>query len=230
MKGRLIGLGIMKASFIGWALCGVGCGSSAPPTLMNTTPDAPARESDGAAAPEDAAASCVPDQYPDGPYRASVGSVIANLDFVGRVSLDPMAGPASSFPWKPLTLDDVRRTCKPWALVFVPAYWCGPCRANAKMLAEQTQSINDAGGVVIEILVDGSPAGTPPTQQMLDSFVSTSGVNFTSVIDPPDKPLRTLDLLGFDAAYVVELATMTIAYKGPPANAVTFIKQKLSGS
>jgi hypothetical protein len=29
---------------------------------------------------------------------------------------------------------------------------------------------------------------------------------------------------------VVELATMTIAYKGPPANAVTFIKQKLSGS
>ncbi len=167
------------------------------------------------------------DDYPAGPYGTKVGTVIANLDLVGRVSFDDAASPAIGYEWKDASLNDVRKSGKKYALIFLPAIWCTPCRPNAEALAAEAKDVNARGGLIVQILVDGSPPDTAPTKANADTWVKTVSSNFTTLIDPPGKPLRTKEAFGWDYALVVDLSTMKIAYTGAAKSALGVLKQKL---
>jgi hypothetical protein len=61
-----------------------------------------------------------PDGYPEGPYGADVGEIAPNLEWRGYARLDG-AGPANEVPYAPFSLDDARRSGKPWALLHTGA-------------------------------------------------------------------------------------------------------------
>jgi hypothetical protein len=80
-------------------------------------------------------------------------------------------------------------------------------------LAAQGQSVLDAGGVVIEILMTTS--GGPSTRANLNAWVGTYGLRVGVVIDPPSLMMtRTLSTYGVrESLFVVDLRTMRIVNK-----------------
>lgn len=61
---------------------------------------------------------------------------------------------------------------------------------------------------------DAVPDG-PATKTQLDAWISSRKIAFPMAIDPPDAPLSIKKVLGpRETAYVVDLDTMEILYKG----------------
>jgi hypothetical protein len=60
--------------------------------------------------------------YPEGPYGHEVGSTIPNLLWQGYVN-ETADGLATERPFVPYSMDDVRRSGKPYALVHVSEFY-----------------------------------------------------------------------------------------------------------
>jgi hypothetical protein len=166
----------------------------------------------GAGGPADGGTGCMPAAYPSGPYGTSVGATLADLDFAGYVRFAAGSALATTAPWATFSFAELRATCKQYALVHLAAAWCGPCQQSSIGLAQSWSTVKPKGGLLVEVLADGTPSGTAPTRTLLDAWVSQTNTPYTSLIDAPTSPLRALDTLGFDMAYVVDLSTMKILY------------------
>jgi hypothetical protein len=68
-----------------------------------------------------AGVACGEGDYPAGPYGTQLGDVIANLQLRGYVN-DSAEGLASAQPLVDHSFDDVRKSCKGYALVHVSDY------------------------------------------------------------------------------------------------------------
>lgn len=170
------------------------------------------------------------DPYPDGPagpYGTQVGDTLPNLDFVGRVSFTDPPLPAASYEWKRLTFDDLHKSGKRYALVFFPAVWCAPCKSNAEALGRQYPPMEEKGGLLLQVLVDGNQPDVPTTQKATDAWAEATAVSYTTVMDPEDKALRSKIAFGWDRAIVIDLATMKLVYWGPPPDALDVMKRQL---
>jgi hypothetical protein len=67
------------------------------------------------------AAACGEGDYPPGPYGTQLGDVVANLQLRGYVN-DTAEGLANAQPLVDVSFDDVRKSCKGYALVHVSDY------------------------------------------------------------------------------------------------------------
>jgi hypothetical protein len=63
-----------------------------------------------------------PGAYPSGPYGNAVGSTFPNLQWVGYVD-DAADVVATSEPFGPYSMDDVRKSGKPYAFVHVSEFY-----------------------------------------------------------------------------------------------------------
>jgi hypothetical protein len=86
---------------------------------------------------------------------------------------------------------------------------------------QYTSQLLDAGGAVLEILIDGSTLGLDPTQEELDVWVRNNDLRMTTVI-PGDESVRRV-FPDRDYVYIIDLRTMEVVWQeeGPGRNQAT---------
>ena len=65
-------------------------------------------------------------------------------------------------------------------LIDLGSEWCGPCRAITETLEDEYQARKDQGFVVVQVLMDGISAGTPPD---IEGWVEEYGLTFPNLSD-----------------------------------------------
>lgn len=220
MNLRLVPIAIVS-------LVAAACSSSRPPTTDGAGGPRVGQAPDPAKQQQEQQPGAPYPNGPPGPYGTQVGDTLPNLEFVGRVSFTDPPGPAATYEWKTLTFDDLHHSGKRFALVFFSAVWCGPCKANAQGLQNAMPPLKDKGAVFVQVLVDGSDPDVAPTQKVVDAWAEATGVTFTTVMDPPDKPLRSKGLFEWDRAIVIDLETMELVFWGTPPAALEELKAEL---
>jgi hypothetical protein len=151
------------------------------------------------------------------PEALASGSSVPTLAFDGYV--EPAARdccgprpPATSYPFRPWSFQDLRTTARRYAIVQAAAAWCATCRPVAAGLSQAARSVREEGGDLVTILVDGSTPDSAPTRATLDEWISGTSTSITAVIDSPDSALAAKGELGYGNTFVVDLTTMTVLF------------------
>jgi len=76
--------------------------------------------------------------------------------------------------------------------------------------AENIAAIHGAGGIILELLEQGTSGGTPPTTPEMDGWITTYGLKCDVLRLKFDNPPA---LEGREWAYLVDLSTMEIVWK-----------------
>jgi hypothetical protein len=147
--------------------------------------------------------------YPAGPYGVTVGSVIADMMWIGYVD-DAANAVATTKPYVPYSLDDARRSGKHYAMINLAESDCPGCQKSAGEIEAGGASVVDAGGVVIEVL-ETTGFVAQASQADLEAWINKYMLTVTTVKDPDGTGTPTLNSLGQrEQAYIIDLTTMTI--------------------
>jgi hypothetical protein len=150
-----------------------------------------------------------PGPYPAGPYGVTVGSVIADMNWIGYVD-DKAAVVATTLPYVPYTLNDARLSGKHYAMINLAESDCPGCQKSAGEIETGGPSVVEAGGVVIEVL-ETTGFVDQATQADLEAWINKYSLMVTTVKDPDGTGTPTLDSLGQrEQAYIIDLTTMKI--------------------
>src|SRR6185312_11491972 len=90
--------------------------------------------------------------YPPGPYGYGQGTIMANLNFVGKQS--PMNVDYTTLPMQPIDMATVRQNAK-LILIDGAARWCTPCNRDQPNMRQIEQDYASKGVVTMEVLVEG---------------------------------------------------------------------------
>lgn len=155
--------------------------------------------------------------YPSGPYCQAAGSgghldagcVLPDTTWIGYS--DPTGTVlASTAPYASYSLDDARATGRRYAMINLAEFDCPGCQNSATELEARAASVEQAGGLVIEVL-ETSGFVTQASMTDLDYWVTNYMLKNTTVKDPDGSGTPSLDFFGRrDQAYIVDLTTMTI--------------------
>jgi hypothetical protein len=163
-------------------------------------------------APTDSSSDATTDAasgYPTGPYGTKVGSVIANMTWIGYVD-DAADALATTKPYVTYSLDDARKSGKHYAMLNLAETFCPGCQKSAGELATGGASVVNAGGVVIEVL-ETTGFTSQASKTDLTSWVNKYQLPITSVKDQDGSGTPTLTALGQrEQAYIIDLTTMKI--------------------
>lgn len=162
------------------------------------------------------------DDYPPGPYGGNnpqVGDVIQDMSFLGYLGNGELVEPSDEL--SPLSFSQLRQGDLRFLLVHVSSLWCATCRAEAEGMSEYTSQIVDAGGTVLEILIDGQTVGLDPTQEELDIWVLNNDLRMTTMV-PGDETVRRV-FPDRDFVYIIDLETMEVVWQeqGPSLDPTT---------
>ena len=164
--------------------------------------------------------------YPEGPFGTSLGDVIEPFCFEGYVRPNEGIGEDRR---QEICLGDFYNptgegvfgegalmpegTPKPTVLmVNVAAVWCQPCKEEAAIvLPAEHAKFNPLGMELLSILTDSEDPGTPADFQNLDTWVSTFGSKYPSVIDPTYDIGKLIDTSQYPANFLIDTSDMTIA-------------------
>jgi hypothetical protein len=149
--------------------------------------------------------------YPAAPYGIVVGATMTNLRLQGYVNATGAAF-SNTLPWTlAYSLDDVRKSGKPYALVHVSDVNCGGCRNAGRQLGIDGTGILDAGGAVLEILSAKSGAAT--VQADLDAWITSYNLKVSSFIDASDAPTAALKMATIrETVFIVEVPSMKVVW------------------
>lgn len=140
------------------------------------------------------------------------GCVMPNMQWIGYVD-DAADALATTKPYVPYSLDDVRKSGKRYAMINIAEFYCPGCDQSAKDIGMGGAAVVQAGGVVVEVLMT-SAFFSIATHPNLDSWVnnSTHMLQVTSVKDPDTSMgTPTFDQMGRrDQAYIIDLSNMTV--------------------
>lgn len=176
--------------------------------------------------------------YPAGPYGISVGSSIANYDFLGfanavvshdannlqPVQLADFYNPhVDDATYTPVDAAHDDRLFPPGSalgagqpkprvlLIDVGSVWCPPCNDEAKtVLPAQHAKYAKCGGGILEMLADGPTPGTAATPAQLVAWTTKYKVDFPSALDPASKLNALFSQDAFPANIIVDTRTMKI--------------------
>src|SRR4051794_1694922 len=128
---RLVRLPILLLALWSVALA-AGCGAPTDPTQNRAPPTG--------------------SDYPAGPYGYGQGTIIENLNFIGKQS--DTHTDYTTLPMQPFTLGDVRQNAK-LILIDGAARWCGPCNLDQPNVRDVEAAYASRGVVTMEVLVEG---------------------------------------------------------------------------
>lgn len=149
--------------------------------------------------------------YPAAPYGNTVGATLTNLKLQGYVN-NTGAVLSNTLPWTTAySLDDVRKSGKPYALIHVSDFNCPGCRHAANQLGIDGKAILDAGGAVLEIL--SAKSGAPTVQADLNAWVTTYNLSVSSFIDAAGSPTAALKVATIrETVFIVQMPSMKIVW------------------
>ena len=159
--------------------------------------------------PGDAGADADLGAYPTGPYGTTVGTVIANMTWIGYVD-DAADAIGTTKPYIAYSLDDARKSGKHYAMINLAETYCPGCQKSAGEIATGGAAVVSAGGIVIEVLeTTGFTAQASKTD--LTAWVNKYSLPVTTVKDQDGTGTPTLNALGQrEQAYIIDLTTMKI--------------------
>jgi hypothetical protein len=140
-----------------------------------------------------------------------VGATITNLALQGYVNPTGVAI-SNTLPFvASYSLDDVRKTGKPYVLIHVSDFNCAGCRHAATQLGIDGKGILDAGGAVLEIL--SAKSGKATVRADLDAWVTTYNIDVSSFIDAPSAPTAALKVATVrETVFIVHMPNMKIVW------------------
>jgi hypothetical protein len=168
--------------------------------------------------------------YASGPYGTTKGSIIANDDFKGLITLQ-----ASDL--QDITLKDFYNPTgtdkypagspygegnpKPRALlVDVASVWCGPCNEEAAtVLPAKYQAYSPRGGQFMLVLIDGPTPGTSATQTQLKAWEKKYKQKYPGALDPENAVGSIFQQDSFPGNLIIDTTKMEIveAVAGVPS-------------
>jgi len=143
------------------------------------------------------------DGYPPGPYGGQVGDVIEDFEFEGYL-VDDAGTPEVPTRFGLLSMADLHHGTAPFALLVMAESWCEGSCITTEELALETARGAAAGGVVVEVLLDGT---RDVTQEWVRSFELPA-----STVYPLDPDFEAT-VGGLESAVVVDLATQRIVWR-----------------
>ncbi len=198
----------------------VGCSSgddSRPPPLEVASSGTGGRTTIGGGSQNQGGAPSVadiPEDYPAGPYgegNPGEGETLENLSLRGFVNYTN-EGLASDQPFVDFDFATLRQSGPQYVLIHVGAFWCSSCRTAAEDLAARSQQVIDAGGGIVELVIDGSSPGENAKQSHLEFWIESAGLGVTTVGPVDDRAREIFPEREF--AYIVDLATMEVVWRG----------------
>jgi hypothetical protein len=176
-----------------------------------TTASGSGGASTGGKAGTDADSGAALGPYPSGPYGNKVGDILPNFPLQGYVNTkgDVIS---NTLPFvDSYSMDDVRRTGKPYVLIHVSDFVCPGCQHAARQLAVDGKGILDAGGAALDIL--SADFGATSTKAELDAWDTSASLNVSSFIDGPSDPMGAVKYTGIrETAIIVSMPDMKVVW------------------
>ncbi|MGZ3429069.1 MAG: TlpA family protein disulfide reductase [Polyangia bacterium] len=148
--------------------------------------------------------------YPSGPYGYGQGTIIANLNFIGKQSDGPTD--YSQLPMKSFTLGDVRlQPDTKLILIDGAARWCTPCNRDQPTMKQVEATYASRGVVTMEVLVEGG-YGIAATDNDINRWATQYQLAGIITIDPAYELAKYADLTAFPVYMVVRASTMRVDY------------------
>lgn len=189
-------------------------GSNATGGVSGSGQDASADTGPNDSGPDVLNCAALTTSYPAGPYGSQVDDVFPPLVWDGFVN-ESAVGLATTKPFVPYSMDDVRKTCRKYALVHNSEFTCPGCKNSADWLGTKGggKQVVDAGGVVVELLQSNN--FNPSNQTALETWILAYDLTVTSLIDASTAdPNQTETALGIrETTWIVDLETMKILNK-----------------
>lgn len=160
--------------------------------------------------------------YAEGPYGSQIGSVVANIQFLGWK--DPMASNMDVEKLETVSLADMYDPdgTKGIKLIYVNGFakWCPPCKAEfAYMNANGTYATYRAKGMeflaaMIEDANLSAPSGPGPAKPIdIRDWADAYDVGFPLVIDPNRSLGSFFAADAFPSAFLIDARTMRVTDK-----------------
>jgi hypothetical protein len=111
------------------------------------------------------------------------------------------------------SFDDLRQSGPRYALILTVASWCTSCKAAADDLGDRGHEVVDAGGQVIELMIDGPQVGQDATQSDLDLWITTYDLRVNTVAFTDDGGLGRTTFPAREYAYIVDLDAMEVLWQ-----------------
>ncbi len=151
--------------------------------------------------------------YPKGPFGYAMGSVIANLQFVGQDDTNGNGVIDKGDAFRDVRLSDYYQKQGIKALfVGVAAGWCEPCKQEQPGLVQLHTKY--AGKIAfLEALIENKDHN-PADQDFVDQWAGTYKLPFTMVSDPTVVLGPYYAQEAFPMQLVINTADMSIVYQG----------------
>jgi thiol-disulfide isomerase/thioredoxin len=146
--------------------------------------------------------------YPPGPYGTTVGSVVEDHTFTGRRN-----GANSTGPYDQISLADfyaMRNQGKKLLVLNVAAFWCAPCREEAKLLVDPIAPKYEPKGVAFLSIVLEKLDRTPTEPTDIDTWIKTYHMTFAVADDPDGYVTRFFMKDSMPLNMVIDLESMKI--------------------
>jgi hypothetical protein len=170
-----------------------------------------------------------PADYPAGPYGYVQGSIMGDLEFIGKL---PPAGATASdslfhnLDAQPVALHDFRKEEGVKFLYIVgAARWCHPCNDEQPGVRDLIATYGNKGVKLVEILAEGVTQGNPatpddisvwadlwPDQNTPEGNGGGHGLTSPVVIDPDAGFFQYADVSAYPLGMIVRAENMKIEY------------------
>lgn len=154
-----------------------------------------------------------PVDYPKGPYGYQVGSVIANLEFVGQSDTNHNGVIDSGDTVTSVRLSDYYAKKDIKAIFLgVAAGWCGPCMEEQPTLVALAKSYQ--GKIqFVEAIIEKGTRGVPADAEFVDFWAGRYKIGFDMVSDPTVVLGPYYAMPAFPMQLVIRTSDMTIQYQ-----------------
>jgi thiol-disulfide isomerase/thioredoxin len=154
--------------------------------------------------------------YPPGPYGYVTGSVIQNIDFVGKNATgDTTATDYRTLPMQNVSLADFHNDPSvKYVVLSGVAGWCGPCNDEQKQVPTLQATYQPKGFRFFEAMIQGynEMSGAPATETDLNEWQSVHTITVGLGLDPEDKIHQYADIAAFPLNMVVRTSDMQIVH------------------
>jgi hypothetical protein len=166
--------------------------------------------------------------YPGGPYGVEKGQVLTNASFIGRKS--GIDSPRETFDFESFR---ALRSKGVKLMVFnVAAFWCSPCKEEAKEFQASIVPKYGPKGVAFLSIVLQDEARRPTTDAKVDAWITTFRATFPTARDPGGFVNTLFNPDSMPLNMIINLDTMKVEEKiiGADIPRVTSTLDRLLGS
>ncbi len=147
--------------------------------------------------------------YPAGPYGTEVGKVVENGAFRGHKG--GLATPRETFDLA--SYYAMRNEGKRYMVLNVAAFWCSPCKEEAKEMQSRIVPNYGPKGVAFLTIVLEDAARKPATDANVDLWIQTYGLTYPVANDDDGYVTQFFDKSAMPLNMIIDLQTMKIVTK-----------------